>query len=117
MATPPEGERLEAEAGALEGMHASGDSAGAPVLEVRGLRKAYGRRQALAGVDFEARAGELVACIGPNGAGKTTLLSILAGVKEPDAGTVHRRAERVGWVPQHEALYGKLSAAENLQLF
>jgi ABC-2 type transport system ATP-binding protein len=117
MATPPEGERLEAEAGALEGMHASGDLAGAPVLEVRGLRKAYGRSQALAGVDFEARAGELVACIGPNGAGKTTLLSILAGVKRADAGTVHRRTERVGWVPQHEALYGKLSAAENLQLF
>ena len=62
--------------------------------------------------------GELVACIGPNGAGKTTLLTILADIKQPDAGTVRRPAPgAVGWVPQQPALYGKLSVAENLRLF
>src|SRR5207244_6545959 len=55
--------------------------------------------------------------IGPNGAGKATLLSILAGVKVPDRGSVSCRAGRVGWVPQQQALYGKLSAEENLRLF
>jgi ABC-2 type transport system ATP-binding protein len=87
------------------------------LLEARGLRKAYGARVALAGISFEARAGELVACIGPNGAGKTTLLSILAGVKEADGGSVNLRSGRTGWVPQQQALYGKLSASENLELF
>ena len=86
------------------------------VLEAVDLRKSYGSRVALAGVGFDARAGELVACIGPNGAGKTTLLSILADVRKPDAGTV-RRPGRVGWVPQQSAVYGKLSVAENLRLF
>ena len=57
-------------------------------LEARGLVKRYGEREALRGVDFEARAGELVAVIGPNGAGKTTLLSILAGIVKPDEGEV-----------------------------
>ena len=50
--------------------------------------------------------------IGPNGAGKTTLLSILAGIQRPDEGTISVEPERVGWVPQQPALYGK-----NLMLF
>ena len=55
--------------------------------------------------------------IGPNGAGKTTLLSILAGIQRPDEGTISVEPERVGWVPQQPALYGKLTVAENLMLF
>jgi ABC-2 type transport system ATP-binding protein len=58
-----------------------------------------------------------VAVIGPNGAGKTTLLSILAGIQPPTAGTVSRPPREVGWVPQHPAVYAKLSVAENLRLF
>jgi ABC-2 type transport system ATP-binding protein len=88
-----------------------------PVLEASGLSKSYGSRVALSEVSLDARPGELVACIGPNGAGKTTLLSILADIKEPDSGTVHRPKGAVGWVPQQPALYGKLSVAENLKLF
>ena len=68
-------------------------------------------------MSLTAGRGELVAVIGPNGAGKTTLLSILAGIQRPDEGDVSVEPERVGWVPQQPALYGKLTVAENLQLF
>jgi ABC-2 type transport system ATP-binding protein len=89
----------------------------APLLEVRGVAKRYGEREALRDVSFEARAGELVAVIGPNGAGKTTLLSILAGVQRPSAGSVSLPPGGVGWVPQQPAVYSRLSVAENLELF
>jgi len=91
------------------------DVEGALVAE--GIVKRFGDREALKGVSLRAARGELVAVIGPNGAGKTTLLSILAGVQRADAGSVNRRPEDVGWVPQQTALYGKLTVAENLRLF
>jgi ABC-2 type transport system ATP-binding protein len=87
------------------------------VLAARGLEKRFGGRVALRGVSLSAAEGELVAVIGPNGAGKTTLLSILAGIQRPDAGAIESAPDRVGWVPQQQALYGKLTVAENLRLF
>jgi ABC-2 type transport system ATP-binding protein len=88
-----------------------------PAIAAAGISKRYGRREALRDVSFEAAAGEVVAVIGPNGAGKTTLLSILAGIQPATAGTVSRPPREVGWVPQHPAVYTKLSVAENLRLF
>jgi ABC-2 type transport system ATP-binding protein len=88
-----------------------------PVLEARDLVKRFGEREALRNVSLSASAGELVAVIGPNGAGKTTLLSILAGIQEPDGGTISKAPSEIGWVPQQAALYGKLTVAENLRLF
>jgi ABC-2 type transport system ATP-binding protein len=85
-------------------------------LTAADLVKRYGERVALRGVSLSAEAGELVAIIGPNGAGKTTLLSILAGIQPPDGGSVEA-SSRPGWVPQQPALYGKLTVAENLELF
>ncbi len=87
------------------------------MIETRGLAKRFGERQALKGVSFEAHRGELLAIIGPNGAGKTTLLSILAGIREPDGGSVSRPPGEIGWVPQQAALYRRLTVAENLRLF
>lgn len=86
-------------------------------MNVRGVTKRFGDRVALRDVSFSAGDGELVALIGPNGAGKTTLLSIVGGLLKADAGEVSSPPREVGWVPQREALYTKLSVAENLRLF
>jgi ABC-2 type transport system ATP-binding protein len=80
------------------------------------ISKRYGERDALRAVSFEVADGEKIAVIGPNGAGKTTLLQILAGALPATGGTVELDG-RTGWVPQHPALYSKLSVAENLRLF
>jgi ABC-2 type transport system ATP-binding protein len=86
------------------------------VIEVEGVGKRFGERAALRNVSLSATPGELLAVIGPNGAGKTTLLSILAGILEPDGGTVSIPGA-VGWVPQQAGLYRRLTVAENLRLF
>src|SRR5215217_7241766 len=80
------------------------------------ISKRYGERDALRSVSFTIEEREKIAVIGPNGAGKTTLLQILAGALKPSSGTVEHDGE-IGWVPQHPALYSKLSVAENLRLF
>jgi ABC-2 type transport system ATP-binding protein len=87
------------------------------VIEVSELRKSFGEREALRGIGFAARRGELLAVIGPNGAGKTTLLSILAGILAPDGGTVSRPPGEIGWVPQQAALYRRLTVEDNLRFF
>jgi ABC-2 type transport system ATP-binding protein len=93
------------------------EPAAAAVLEARNLEKRYGDRVALNDVSLTAASGDLVAVIGPNGAGKTTLLSLLAGNAKPDAGQIVSAPERIGWVPQQQSLYGKLTVEENLRLF
>ncbi|GAB3317562.1 ABC transporter ATP-binding protein [Geodermatophilus aquaeductus] len=59
-----------------------------PVVEVRGLRMAYGANEVLTGVDLRVDAGEVVCLLGPNGAGKTTTIEILEGFRVPSAGEV-----------------------------
>jgi ABC-2 type transport system ATP-binding protein len=93
------------------------EPAAAAVLEARNLEKRYGDRVALDNVSLTAASGDMVGVIGPNGAGKTTLLSVLAGNVAPDAGQVATAPERIGWVPQQQSLYGKLTVEENLRLF
>ena len=99
------------------------------MLHVAGLASHYGRIQALAGIDLEVRAGELVALVGANGAGKTTLLRALSGVQRASAGRVrfdgedvtHERAERrvrrgIVQVPEGRQVFGPLSVEDNLRL-
>ena len=59
---------------------------GAPILQARNITKRFGHVEALRGVDFDARAGEVTALIGDNGAGKSTLVKILSGVYPPTTG-------------------------------
>jgi ABC-2 type transport system ATP-binding protein len=98
------------------------------ILEVRGLRKAYGATPALAGVDLDVAAGEIVGLLGPNGAGKTTLVSIVAGLRRADAGTVrvagidalghpHRVRPLLGLAPQETGVYPTLTTRQNLRFF
>jgi ABC-2 type transport system ATP-binding protein len=87
------------------------------LVAARGAGRRYASRVALAPIDLAVHAGESVALLGPNGAGKTTLLTLLAGAADPTEGAIERAAGRSGWVPQRPALYRKLSARENLQLF
>jgi ABC-type sugar transport system ATPase subunit len=64
------------------------DAVEAPLLQMRGISKRFGGIQALDGVDFNLRRGEVMALVGENGAGKSTLIKILAGVHQRDAGTI-----------------------------
>ena len=90
------------------------------LLQVDGLRKAFGRHVAVDGVGFSLDVGEIVGFLGPNGAGKTTTMRMIAGYLEPDEGVVkvfnidvareRRRAqERVGYLPEGAPLYGEMT--------
>src|SRR6185312_11728820 len=57
-----------------------------PLLALRGIVKRFGAVQALGGVDFDVRPGEVVGLVGDNGAGKSTLVKVMSGIYLPDAG-------------------------------
>ncbi len=95
-------------------------------VEVEGLTKRFGELRALAGVDLTVATGEVLGLLGPNGAGKSTLVRALVGRVRADAGEIRllgRRADEpgaraaLGYVPQEIALYGVLTAKQNLALF
>jgi ABC-2 type transport system ATP-binding protein len=97
-------------------------------VEVRGLRKSYDGVEAVRGIDFDLRAGEVFGLLGPNGAGKTTTVEILVGYRRRDAGEVTvlgadpARAGRgwrgrIGVVPQTGELFPNLTVIEHLELF
>jgi ABC-2 type transport system ATP-binding protein len=90
-----------------------------------GVRRRFGSVEALRGVDFTARYGEVTGLVGPNGAGKTTLMLVLATLLLPDAGTVrvaghdpaHDTAavrSQLGWVPDVFGVYDNLTVREYL---
>lgn len=99
------------------------------LLEVRGLKVAYGGIHAVKGIDLDIAPGELVALIGSNGAGKTTTLKALAGLLHPTAGKLHYGGKSLQHVPGHKRIYhgltlvpegrgifARLGVEENLQM-
>jgi len=100
-----------------------------PLLETRGLGRAFGALQAVAGVDLAVQAGELRAIIGPNGAGKTTLFHLISGLLPPTAGRVLFRGDDVTALPaparcrrgisrtfQITSIFPELSVLENVRI-
>ena len=101
------------------------------MIAIDGLVKSFGRKrdvQAVRGVSFVARDGEITGLLGPNGAGKTTLLRMLATLIVPDAGSAHiggldvvrdRYAvrERIGVLSDARGLYPRLTARENIRYY
>ncbi len=99
-----------------------------PALELRGLRKAFGRTQVIRGATLALRPGERVALIGPNGAGKSTLFDLVSGRAAPDAGEVRLGGRRIDGLPPYQVrrlglarsfqvsrLFGRLSVFDNLR--
>jgi lipopolysaccharide export system ATP-binding protein len=97
------------------------------VLEVRGIRKLYGKKVAVADVSFSMKNGEVVGLLGPNGAGKTTVFYMLAGFLRPSAGMItldgkplsrlsmHKRARLgISYLPQESSIFRKLTVEENI---
>jgi ABC-2 type transport system ATP-binding protein len=99
---------------------------GEPAIAVHGLRKRFGDKEAVAGIDLAAAAGSFAGLVGPNGAGKTTSLSMMTGLLRPDGGQVLIKGRDVwrdppaakaiiGVVPAEARLFDRLSGAELLE--
>src|SRR5262245_32968792 len=65
------------------------------LLQLTGIRKAFAGVQALAGVSFDLRGGEVHALVGENGAGKTTLIKVITGAHAPDEGSIEVQGRRI----------------------
>ncbi|GAA0408773.1 ABC transporter ATP-binding protein [Streptomyces luteireticuli] len=100
-----------------------------PLLEVTDLHVAYGKIEAVKGITFTVRTGEIVTLIGTNGAGKTTTLRTLSGLLRPTAGTIRFDGRPLAGVPAHRIvahglahspegrrIFPRLTITENLQL-
>jgi lipopolysaccharide export system ATP-binding protein len=111
----------------MDGEGVARESMPEPILRTQNLLKIYGRRAVVNGVDIQLGRGEIVGLLGPNGAGKTTSFYMIAGLVRPDGGSVmfqgedvtdfpmHRRARMgMGYLPQEESIFRKLSVEDNL---
>jgi branched-chain amino acid transport system ATP-binding protein len=101
----------------------------AMLLSIEGLRVAYGRIEALRGIDVEVDSGEIVTLLGANGAGKTTTLRTISGMLSPLGGSITFDGERIdglpahrivaagiGHVPEGRRIFPRMSVLENLQM-
>ena len=99
-----------------------------PVIQVSGVRKAYGRFVAVDDVSFEVRKGEIFGLIGPNGAGKTTTMECVEGLRSPERGTIsvlsldpfrdaYQLQDRIGVQLQEAQLQKRIKVWEALHLW
>jgi len=96
---------------------------GSPLLQLRGVGKAFGPVQALTGIDLDIPAGQVTALVGDNGAGKTTLIKCIAGIHEPSSGqmlwngrVVHLHSPKDASNLGIAAVYQDLALADNLDI-
>ena len=98
------------------------------VVEVQNLTKRFGAFQAVAGISFAVRRGEIFGFLGPNGAGKSTTIRMLCGLLAPTSGSgrvagfdIGREAEkiktRIGYMSQRFSLYDELTVEENIDFY
>ncbi|MDY7014903.1 MAG: ABC transporter ATP-binding protein [Cyanobacteriota bacterium] len=95
------------------------------MLSIENLKKAYGKRQVLQGLNLHVRPGEIYGLLGANGAGKTTTINILCNLLKADSGTItvnrvpvsNATKSLIGVAPQENLLYKSLSCEENLRFF
>jgi ABC-2 type transport system ATP-binding protein len=93
------------------------------MITVENVYKAYSNVQAVAGLSFEARRGEIFGLIGPNGAGKSTMIRMIMNIIAPDSGTIRFDGEplseadkdRIGYLPEERGLYRKAKLGEVLE--
>lgn len=97
-----------------------------PCIAVNRASKAFGQRTVLDQVSLSVGKGEIFGLLGPSGSGKTTLVRLITGLDVPDTGKVTLLGEqmprlgvlsRIGYMAQSDALYGELTAQENLAFF
>src|SRR3982750_1725165 len=97
-------------------------------ISVRELRKSYGGHEAVRGITFEIKEGEVFGLLGPNGAGKTTTVEILEGYRTRDAGDATvlgmdpsdpdpEWRQRIGIVLQESRIHPELTVRESIELF
>ena len=84
-------------------------------IEVQGVERRFGELVALRGLDLTVGAGEVVGVVGPSGCGKSTLLELVAGLQQPDAGSVHVAGE-AAYMPQRDLLLPWRDALGNAAL-
>jgi ABC-type branched-subunit amino acid transport system ATPase component len=88
------------------------------LLEITGLKKAFGGVQALGGVDFHIEEGEIVSVIGPNGAGKTSFFNVISGMFAPDEGTIIFDGDNIAHhLPNEITRRGIARTFQNVRLF
>jgi len=125
-AGPPQGARAPLGGSVVHGVTSVG--AQAPALELRDLRKSFGKTEIIRGVDLVVQPGERVAVIGPNGAGKSTLFNLISGRFGPTSGEVLLHGKRIDGMRPYEInrmglarsfqitnIFPKLSVFENLR--
>ncbi len=97
-------------------------------LKIENLKKSFGKKEAVKGISFNVRSGEVVGLLGPNGAGKTTTFYMIIGIVKPDSGSIfldtrnitsmpifERARLGLGYLPQEPSIFRKLTVRDNLR--
>ena len=98
------------------------------MIEVKELKKSFGKVIALNGASFSAKDGKITALLGPNGAGKSTCLRILSTIIKPSSGDAtvsgfdvlkdsFEVREQIGVLPHNSGIYSRLNATENIEYY